>query len=58
MSLVARIWPGTLVGRKYCLELHWLQAHGAAKIGISSASVSDWERGITSIAPNDKEGKE
>jgi transcriptional regulator with XRE-family HTH domain len=30
------------------LELHWLQTDVAAKIGISSTSVSNWERGITS----------
>src|ERR1017187_7188813 len=30
------------------LELHWLQTDVAKKIGISSASVSNWERGITS----------
>ena len=34
--------------RKHRLELHWLQIDVAAKIGSSSASVSDWERGITS----------
>ena len=30
------------------LKLHWLQTDVAAKIGISSASVSNWERGVTS----------
>jgi transcriptional regulator with XRE-family HTH domain len=34
--------------KKHRLELHWLQSDVAAKIGISSASVSNWERGITS----------
>jgi transcriptional regulator with XRE-family HTH domain len=34
--------------KKHRLELHWLQTDVAAKIGISSASVSNWERGITS----------
>src|ERR1022692_784384 len=34
--------------KKHRLELHWLQADVAAKIGISSTSVSNWERGITS----------
>jgi transcriptional regulator with XRE-family HTH domain len=34
--------------KKHRLELHWLQIDIAAKIGISSASVSNWERGITS----------
>ena len=34
--------------RKHRLELRWLQTDVAAKIGVSSASVSDWERGITS----------
>lgn len=34
--------------RKHRLELQWLQTDVASKIGISSASVSDWERGITS----------
>ena len=34
--------------RRHRLELHWLQTDVAAKIGISSASVSNWERGITS----------
>jgi len=33
--------------KKHRLELHWLQSDVAAKIGISSASVSNWERGIT-----------
>jgi DNA-binding XRE family transcriptional regulator len=28
------------------LELHWLQSDVAAKIGTSSASISNWERGI------------
>jgi transcriptional regulator with XRE-family HTH domain len=34
--------------RKHRLELLWLQTDVTAKIGVSSASVSDWERGITS----------
>src|ERR1019366_5498419 len=34
--------------RRHRLELHWFQTDVAAKIGISSASVSNWERGITS----------
>jgi DNA-binding transcriptional regulator YiaG len=34
--------------KKHRLELHWLQADVPAKIGISSTSVSNWERGITS----------
>jgi transcriptional regulator with XRE-family HTH domain len=34
--------------RKHRLELLWLQTDVAAKLGISTASVSDWERGITS----------
>jgi transcriptional regulator with XRE-family HTH domain len=34
--------------KKHRLELGWLQRNVAAKIGISSASISDWERGITS----------
>jgi transcriptional regulator with XRE-family HTH domain len=34
--------------KKHRLELHWLQADVAAQIKISSASVSNWERGITS----------
>jgi len=34
--------------KKHRLELHWLQTDVAAKIGISSTSVSNWERGITS----------
>jgi DNA-binding XRE family transcriptional regulator len=34
--------------KKHRLKLHWLQTDVAAKIGISSASVSNWERGITS----------
>jgi transcriptional regulator with XRE-family HTH domain len=33
--------------KKHRLELHWLQTDVAAKIGISSASVSNWERGTT-----------
>jgi len=33
--------------KKHRLELHWLQTDVASKIGISSASVSNWERGIT-----------
>lgn len=33
--------------KKHRLELHWLQSSVAAKIGTSSASVSNWERGIT-----------
>jgi DNA-binding XRE family transcriptional regulator len=39
--------PGEQI-KKHRLELHWLQSDVAAKIGISSASVSNWERGITS----------
>jgi transcriptional regulator with XRE-family HTH domain len=34
--------------KKHRLELHWLQKDVAAKIEISSTSVSNWERGITS----------
>src|SRR5665213_923194 len=34
--------------KKHRLELHWLQTDVAAKMGISSTSVSNWERGITS----------
>ncbi|MGO9587613.1 MAG: helix-turn-helix domain-containing protein [Limisphaerales bacterium] len=34
--------------KKHRLELHWLQSDVAVKIGISSASVSNWERGVTS----------
>ena len=34
--------------KKYRLELHWLQTDVAAKIGISSTSVSNWERGVSS----------
>jgi DNA-binding XRE family transcriptional regulator len=34
--------------KKHRLELRWLQTDVAAKIGISSTSVSNWERGITS----------
>ena len=34
--------------KKHRLELHWLQTDVAARIGISSASVSNWERGVTS----------
>jgi transcriptional regulator with XRE-family HTH domain len=34
--------------KKHRLELLWLQTDVAAKIGISSASVSNWERGSTS----------
>ena len=34
--------------KKYRLELHWLQRDVAARIGISSTSVSNWERGIIS----------
>jgi DNA-binding XRE family transcriptional regulator len=34
--------------KKHRLELHWLQTDVAVKIGISSTSVSNWERGITS----------
>src|ERR1700722_1814822 len=34
--------------KKHRLELRWLQRDVAAKIGISSPSISDWERGITS----------
>jgi transcriptional regulator with XRE-family HTH domain len=34
--------------RRYRLELYWLQIDVAKKIGISSKSVSNWERGITS----------
>jgi transcriptional regulator with XRE-family HTH domain len=33
--------------KKHRLELHWLQTDAAAKIRISSASISNWERGIT-----------
>jgi DNA-binding XRE family transcriptional regulator len=39
--------PGEQI-KKHRLELHWLQTDVAAKIGISSTSVSNWERGITS----------
>ena len=39
--------PGEQI-KTHRLELHWLQTDVAAKIGISSASVSNWERGITS----------
>jgi transcriptional regulator with XRE-family HTH domain len=34
--------------KKHRLELRWLQTDVAAKIGISSASVSNWERGVIS----------
>ena len=34
--------------KKHRLELHWLQTDVAAKIEISSASISNWERGVTS----------
>jgi transcriptional regulator with XRE-family HTH domain len=34
--------------KKHRLELSWLQRDVAAKIGISSTSVSNWERGVTS----------
>jgi transcriptional regulator with XRE-family HTH domain len=34
--------------KRHRLELHWLQTDVAKKIGISSASVGNWERGITS----------
>jgi transcriptional regulator with XRE-family HTH domain len=34
--------------KRHRLELHWLQIEVAKKIGISSTSVSNWERGITS----------
>jgi transcriptional regulator with XRE-family HTH domain len=34
--------------KNHRLELHWLQTDVAAKVGISSTSVSNWERGITS----------
>jgi transcriptional regulator with XRE-family HTH domain len=34
--------------KKHRLELHWLQTDVAARIGISSTSVSNWERGIRS----------
>jgi transcriptional regulator with XRE-family HTH domain len=33
--------------KKRRLELHWLQARVAEKIGVSSTSISNWERGIT-----------
>jgi transcriptional regulator with XRE-family HTH domain len=33
--------------KKHRLDLHWLQTDVAARIGVSSASVSNWERGIT-----------
>jgi DNA-binding XRE family transcriptional regulator len=33
--------------KKRRLEIGWFQRDVAAKIGISSASVSDWERGVT-----------
>jgi DNA-binding XRE family transcriptional regulator len=41
--------PTTLGERikKHRLQLHWLQTDVAVKIGISSTSVSNWERGIT-----------
>jgi DNA-binding XRE family transcriptional regulator len=41
--------PKTLSERlkKHRLELGWFQRDAAAKIGISIASFSDWERGIT-----------
>jgi transcriptional regulator with XRE-family HTH domain len=34
--------------KKHRLELHWLQIDVAVKVGISSASVSNRERGVTS----------
>ena len=34
--------------KKHRLKLHWLQTDVAAKLGISSTTVSNWERGITS----------
>ena len=34
--------------KKHRLELHWLQTGVATKIRISSTSISNWERGITS----------
>jgi DNA-binding XRE family transcriptional regulator len=34
--------------KKHRLELHWFQTGVAVKFGISSTSVSNWERGITS----------
>lgn len=34
--------------KKHRLDHHWLQRDVAKKIGISSTSVSNWERGITS----------
>jgi transcriptional regulator with XRE-family HTH domain len=34
--------------KKHRLGLRWLQRDAAKKIGTSSASVSNWERGITS----------
>ena len=34
--------------KKHRLELHWFQTGVAAKLGISSTSVSNWERGLTS----------
>ena len=33
--------------KKHRLELGWFQRDVAAKIGISSTSISDWERGVT-----------
>jgi DNA-binding XRE family transcriptional regulator len=34
--------------KKHRLELHWLQARVAQKIGVCSTSISNWERGVTS----------
>jgi transcriptional regulator with XRE-family HTH domain len=34
--------------KKHRLELHWLQTDVAVKIGVSSTSISNWERGTTS----------
>jgi DNA-binding XRE family transcriptional regulator len=34
--------------KKHRLELHWFQTDVAANIGISSTSISNWERGMTS----------
>ena len=32
--------------RKHRLELHWLQADIARKLGVTTVSISNWERGI------------
>src|SRR5438105_1220619 len=33
--------------RKHRLELHWRQADVARKLGVTTVSISDWERGVT-----------